>query len=172
MAKTEKAIWAKIKFWKVPWEILPRGCGFCLCWFQWKQNYSDLLTILFLILSPYKEISGNSMLLFSKVMSSNHKIWIWMPNGARSSGEFGPRRLAQASVECFPRIFWRPIQGFQREERHVQHGRVTEKHRLEFPGFFEIKIVNLISLRKLALCNFHFVLKKHEKLKIEWKWKN
>lgn len=56
-------------------------------------------------LISYKEISGNSMLLFSKVMSSNHKIWIWMPSSARSSGEFGPRRLAQESVECFPRIF-------------------------------------------------------------------
>lgn len=28
-----------------------------------------------------------------------------MPNAARSSGEFGLTRLAQASVECFPRIF-------------------------------------------------------------------
>lgn len=111
-------------------------------------------------------MSGNSVLLFSKVMSSNHKIWIWMPDSARSSGEFGPARLAQASVECFPRIFCRPIQGFQREERHVQHGRVTEKHRLEFPGFCEIKIVSLISLRKSSLYNFNFVLKKHEKLKI------
>lgn len=134
----------------------------------------NIITLIafFLILSSYNEMSGNSMLLFSKEMSSNHKIWIWMPNSARSSGQFGPTRLAQASVECFPRIFWRPIQGFQRGERHVQHGTVTKKHRLEFPGFCEIKIVSLISLRKLALYNFHFVLKKHEKLKIEWEWKN
>lgn len=170
MAKTEKAIWAKSSFGKCHEKFYPEYVDSAsveteLLWFI---NFFFFKKVL----SSYQEMSGNPMLLFSKVMSSNHKIWIWMPNSARSSGEFGPTRLAQASVECFPRIFWRPIQGFQRGERHVQHGRVTKKHRLEFPGFCEIKIVSLISLRKLALYNFRLVLKKPKKLKIEWECKN
>lgn len=47
----------------------------------------------------------------------------------------------------------------------MQHGRVTKKHRLEFPGFCEIKIVSLISLRKLALYNFSFCIEEVRKIK-------